>query len=127
MYFGFAGRRPTAHPPEATMKSVAEAGTLGTSGNPVDRPQPGFMVGVAASSPTRVSASIDGQPDVERELRAGDHMDLRVAREIVFTASDAGAVALTLDGAPAKPLGPPGGAATVRLDTSNFRSYVAGR
>lgn len=128
MYFGFAGhRQAAAHPPAATLKPVAEAGTIATSGTPVDSTQPGFTVGVAASSPTRVSATIDGQPGIGRDLRAGEHMDLRVAREIVLTAADASAVVLTLDGMPAKPLGEAGAAATVRLDTSNFRSYVAGR
>jgi cytoskeletal protein RodZ len=128
LYFGLAGRRPADHRSPTAAPSGAAAPKRGSSsGSVADSSQQGFVVGVAASSPTRVSASIDGQPGVDRDLRAGEHVDLKVAREIVLAANDAGAVTLTLDGAPGKPLGEPGSAATVRLDTTNFRNYLAGR
>jgi hypothetical protein len=86
-----------------------------------------FVLGVSATATSFVSAVVDGERAVEREMKAGERELLIVHREVVLTAADAGAVALTLDGADAKPIGKSGDSATVRLDTSNFKDYLAPR
>ena len=45
----------------------------------------------------------------------------------MLTAADAGAVALTLNGAIAKPLGSAGEVVTARLSLANFRDFLSGR
>jgi len=44
---------------------------------------------------------------------------------MVLTASDAGALQLTLNGAVAKPLGRSGQVVTTRVNVSNFREHLA--
>ena len=50
-----------------------------------------------------------------------------VHRELLLTAGDAPALAITLNGAEARPLGKPGQVVTVRLNLMNFKNYVVSR
>jgi hypothetical protein len=52
---------------------------------------------------------------------------MEVRRELLLTAGDATALAMTLNGAPARPLGKPGEAVTAKLNLMNFKDYVANR
>jgi cytoskeleton protein RodZ len=90
---------------------------------PVDR----FTVGLAVTRACWVSATVDGQKTIERLLQPGESRTVDVAHEIVLTAGDAGAVAMTLNGAPAAPLGASGQVVTRRLTLSNFKDYLQPR
>jgi cytoskeleton protein RodZ len=133
LYFGLSGRRAAPKPPAPAAYGADPGGmsaTSGTSaaGGPADaRPDDHFVVGVGATARSFVTAAVDGQHAIERELQPGEHVEFTVRREIVLTAADAGAVGLTLDGALAKPLGKAGDAATVRLNTENFKDYLVKR
>ena len=48
-------------------------------------------------------------------------------RELVLTAGDASALAVTLNGAEARPLGKAGQVVTARLNPSNFKEYLSNR
>jgi hypothetical protein len=50
-----------------------------------------------------------------------------VTREMVLTAGDASAVTLTLNGAPARPLGKSGEVVTTRFSLANYKDYVQSR
>ena len=46
---------------------------------------------------------------------------------MVLTAGDAAAIVLTLNGAPARPLGKNGEVVTVRVNPANFKDYLSPR
>jgi hypothetical protein len=67
---------------------------------------------------------VDGTTAVQRQLRGGERLTLEVRRELVLTAADAGALALTLNGQNARALGKN---VTARVTLSNFKEYLAVR
>jgi cytoskeleton protein RodZ len=86
-----------------------------------------LTVRLSVSRPCWVSAMVDGRKAIERLLETGEDQTLNVRREIVLTAADAGAVALTLNGESAKPLGQAGEVVTARLSLANFRDFLTTR
>ena len=125
LYFGVKGRHTTAaHPASPSVDQLGRPGAAesGTPAPPVDEH---FAVGITVSAPSVVSIAVDDGEAIAQPMQAGDHQEWQVRREIVLTTSDAAGVALTLDGAPARPLGKAGEPATVRLTPSNFKDYVA--
>ena len=139
LYFGTAGRRVHGVPAEPTATAASpvspERTTASTS---LDASQPAppqdpalpadrLMVSLAATGPCWVSAIVDGERVLERQLQAGERQFLEVRRELVLTAGDAGALTLTLNGASARPLGKPGAVVTISLNLTNFKDYLAAR
>jgi cytoskeletal protein RodZ len=86
-----------------------------------------LTVRLSVSRPCWVSAMVDGRKAIERLLQTGEDQTINVRREIVLTAADAGAVALTLNGESAKPLGQAGEVVTARLSLANFRDFLTTR
>ena len=70
---------------------------------------------------------VDGQRVIERLMQPGERSTLDVKREIVLTAGDGAALAVTLNGAAAKPLGKAGEVVTARFNLTNFKNYVQAR
>jgi len=64
---------------------------------------------------------------IERLMQPGERSTLEVKREMVLIAGDAGALAVTLNGAAAKPLGKAGQVVTARYNLTNFKNYVQAR
>ena len=148
LYFGLAGRRPAARPEPApavaraaaasgaavTDSSLASSttnagapGAPGISNAAAAAPSNHFVVGLVAGARCWVSATVDGQHVIERELQPGEHQQLNVGREIVLTAGNAGALTMTIDGGEARPLGKAGETTTVRLNPGNVKDYLAPR
>ena len=144
VYFGTSGRRP---PPQAADAAATEQRSLGT-GTPstasiaqaaapavvaaprataVDvRPgQPSrLIVTLSVTGPCWLTATVDGEKKIGRLLQAGEQQTLEVARELSFTAGDASAVKMTINGENAKSLGREGEVVTVRMNLNNFKSYL---
>ena len=141
MYFGVAGRRPSPRveprpaaaaplaiaPPDAPHPDAAPvalegalAGRPGLAAVPVNR----LIVRLSAARRSWVSATVDGQRAVQRTFQPGDEQTLEVHKEIVLTTGDAGAVAVTFNGTPTKPLGRDGQSATTRVNLVNFKDYL---
>ena len=114
---------PAASAPAAASPAVTTAAA--TSGDPAvaDR----LLVGLMVKRAVWVSATVDGQKTIERLFQAGEQRTVEVRRELVLTAGDASAVALTLNGADARPLGKSGEVVTARLDLANFRDFLSQR
>jgi cytoskeleton protein RodZ len=91
------------------------------------RPSDLLTVGLSVTGECWLSATVDGEKRIERLLQPGEQLALEVHRELLLTAGDASAVALTLNGAPAKPLGKAGKVVTVRLNLTNFQDFVVNR
>lgn len=154
LYFSVVGRHPASvAPAPAAEARVAETrpdeppGTVAASpaarsvapetatpsAPPPDVPAPAaaagdrLTVGLSVKRPCWVSASVDGQRVIERLLQTGTQQTLEVKRELVLTAGDAGAIAITLNGADAKPLGKSGEVVTTRFTMANFRDHLQSR
>ena len=105
-------------PVEAPAAEPASAAAV-----PLDR----LTVALSAIGECWVSATVDGVKAVERLLQPGERLAMDVRRELVLTAGDASALAITLNGAEAKPLGKRGEVVTARLNLTNFKEYLSNR
>ena len=79
---------------------------------------------ITATRPCWVSATVDGQKAIERLLAPGEQKTVEVRRDMVLTAGDATAIALTFNGADARPLGKAGEVVTARFNRNNFKEYL---
>jgi len=86
-----------------------------------------LTVGLTVKRPCWVTATVDGRRTINRLLQPGEKTTIEVRKELVLTAGDASAVALTVNRAEARPLGNTGEVMTVRLNPTNFKSYVQNR
>ena len=112
------GVRPvTFGPPPPASQPQSASARVGVSGEPL-------MVVVVATGVCFVEATADGELVVGRELQSGERQIFRVQSELVMRASDASALSLTLNGAPARSLGGPGEAVTLRLTPGDFSGYL---
>ena len=110
----------TAPPPPSASSSTAPAATSAT-----DAPTDHLTIGLSARRPVWVSATVDGQQAISRLLQAGEKQTIDVKREMVITAGDAAALALTLNGAEGRSLGKPAEVVTARINLNNFKDYLA--
>ncbi|HEV8121884.1 MAG TPA: hypothetical protein VGQ67_12880, partial [Candidatus Polarisedimenticolia bacterium] len=88
---------------------------------PPTTPSGPMTVRIQALSPVGVQISCDGDDKINRSLAAGDSEVLRCFSVVRVSATDAGALALSIDGAPCAALGPAGGRVghfTIRPDTA---------
>lgn len=151
LYFGLGMRRvapPPADPPSVTVPESAPAAVVTPPAPSLPPPAPpapapavatppvatvdppaeeGLTIGLLARRRCYVSATVDGRKVIEQLLPEGDQRTLEVKREMVLTAGDAGAIVLTLNGAPARPLGKANEVVTVRVNPGNFKDYLSTR
>ena len=146
VYFGLSGRQGThtEAAPAAPVEAAAPAPKPNTDPPAASTPAPGasgsspttplaapvddrLTVGLTVKRPCWVTATVDGRRTINRLLQPGETTTMEVRKELVLTAGDASAVALTLNGAEARPLGNTGDVVTVRLNPTNFKSYVQNR
>jgi cytoskeletal protein RodZ len=123
---------PAAPPPAVSPAPAASTPAPGTSGSSPTTPLAApvddrLTVGLTVKRPCWVTATVDGRRTINRLLQPGEKTTMEVRKELVLTAGDASAVALTLNGAEARPLGNTGDVVTVRLNPTNFKSYVQNR
>lgn len=141
LYLGMVGRYtqpdPTPEPaatataaPIAAMPAPAPAAAPASPSamRVVDLAATGQLtVRLSVIKPCRVSATVDGLKAIERVMQAGEQQTIEVRRELMLTVDDGSALTMTLNGAVAKPLGPPGKGVTARLDLMNFKDYLPAR
>jgi cytoskeleton protein RodZ len=108
---------PLEHPPQVPAPVSQPADTNASDHR--------LTVRLSVLRPCWVSATVDGRKAIERLLQIGEEQTINVRREIILTAADAGALALTLNGDRAKPLGNLGEVVTARLNLTNFREFLA--
>ena len=70
-----------------------------------------------------MSAIVDGERVVAREFQTGERLAFEFGRSVVLTAGDAAALAVTINGEEARPLGSAGQVVTVRVTPTNFNEY----
>jgi cytoskeleton protein RodZ len=140
LYFGMGGRyTPPNPPPEPVAVTAAPAAALPPATPAAAPASPSSMrvvdlaatgqltVRLSVTKPCRVSATADGLKTIERVMQAGEQQTIEVRRELMLTVDDGSALTMTINGAAAKPLGPPGKGVTARLDLMNFKDYLPAR
>jgi cytoskeletal protein RodZ len=141
LYFGTVGRQTQSNSPSEPVAGVTAppiaalpAATLAPApASPsavrvVELAATGQLtVGLSVTKPCRVSATVDGQKVIERVMQSGEQQTMEVHRDLMLTVDDGSALTMTLNGAAAKPLGPPGKGVTARLDLANFKEYLSER
>jgi cytoskeletal protein RodZ len=132
---------PAAAEPLATGTTAADAEVPAGAGEPVapaagDAPAdpPGLVgqagsraeltIGIEATGPCWIEATVDGARVLAHELRAGDRHLLAAGREIELKVGDPAALTMTLNGVAARPLGSPGQVVTRRFTPANFQQYL---
>jgi cytoskeletal protein RodZ len=115
-------------PPSSPVSaaSTPEAGATAPAAAPGARARSADRLSVVLSArrPVWVSATVDGQRSIDRMLGVGERQTIEVRHEIVLTAGDGSALALTLNGSEARVLGKAGEAVTVRVNLNNFQEYL---
>lgn len=111
--------RPAPAPPKAVASSPASSPAVAP--DPFER----VTVAVVATGPCWVSAIVDGERVVAREFQTGERIAFELSRSVVLTAGDAAALAVTINGEEARPLGSAGQVVTVRVTPTNFKEYLA--
>jgi cytoskeletal protein RodZ len=141
LYFGTVGRHSppislatpvtgVAAAPTDALPAAAPADAPATPGatQVVDLAATGRLtVGLSVTKPGRVSATVDGQKAIDRLMQPGELLTMEVRRELTLTVDDASVLTMTINGAAARPLGPPGKGVTARLDLMNFKEYLPAR
>ena len=113
-------------PSAPVERPTAAVGSLGTPEPPAGTGEL-LTIGLSVRTPCVVSAIVDGRKAIDQVLRPGDKRTVEVRREIVLTVGDAAAVAMTLNGSEARPLGKAGEVVTARMNPANYRTYLPPR
>jgi hypothetical protein len=92
-----------------------------------DGPADRISVVLTVATACWASLTVDGEQLLARELQPGERFDLEVRRELVVTTRDAGAIAMTVNGAAAGPLGEAGQAVTRRVNLANYLELLKAR
>jgi transcriptional regulator with XRE-family HTH domain len=115
---------PAVTPAVAPADLERTVGTSGTSGTSAPAAHP-LAIELRAQGPCWVQTTVDGVRGVGRLLNAGDHESLTVKESLVMRLGEPGAMAMAIDGAAARSLGRPGRPVTVRVDSTNYRQFLA--
>lgn len=83
-----------------------------------------LTVVLSVRSPSWVIAVLDGKRIVNRLFEAGEQETINARGNLVLTAGDAGAIAMTLNGILARRLGRNGETVKVVVNPANFKSYL---
>ena len=115
---------PATQPAAPSARDTPDArGQAAAASQPQDR----LTILLSVKRDCWVSATVDGAKAFERLLRPGEQRTIEVYREMVLTAGDASAIAMTLNGAEARPLGKSGEVVTARLNLNNYKEYLQTR
>jgi cytoskeletal protein RodZ len=112
-------------PARSSAVASAPPGSAGLPAAPPLDPADRVTVAVVATGTCWVTAIVDGQRVVAREFQTGERIAFEVGRSVVLTAGDAAALAVTINGEEARPLGSSGQVVTVRVTPTNFKEYLA--
>jgi cytoskeletal protein RodZ len=97
-----------------------------TAGGPVDPAvgQGAPLVVIVASDLCWLSVTVDGNRLLARNLQAGERLEYRVRTRVTMITGNASALAVTLNGRAARPLGGPGQVVTTTIPADRFQSFL---
>ena len=106
---------PTPPPPDMTADGLVDSA--------VEQGAP-LVVGIVASDLCWLSVTVDGKRLLARNLQAGERLEYRVRTGMTMIAGNASALAVTLNGKAARPLGGPGEVVTTTMTADTFQSFL---
>jgi len=128
-----------AEPVQSDSVAVAPQ-TQSAPSSPAPLPQPGaapgspgevgegksapLVVGIVSSDLCWLSVTVDGNRMLSRNLQAGERLEYLARSGVTLIAGNAAALALTLNGKPARPLGKPGAVVTTTITVETFASFL---
>jgi cytoskeletal protein RodZ len=113
---------PTQAPPATEPAPPAAAAAAEQAGPPpVAAP---LVVALTVSEQCWLSVSVDGTRMPSRNYESGERVEYAVQRSITVTAGNAGAVAMTLNGKPGRPLGEAGQVVTTTINASAYEAFL---
>jgi cytoskeletal protein RodZ len=83
-----------------------------------------LVVGIVASDLCWLAITVDGNRMLARNLQAGERLEYRVRTGVTMIAGNAAALAVTLNGKPARTLGGPGQVVTTTITADTFQSFL---
>lgn len=114
-----------SQPPAAGGVPVpAEAVAPGADESLVATPETPLALTVLANDECWLSLSVDGQKVVARNLQPGERVQFRARTTIVISAGNAGALALTINGKPARSLGGQGEVVTSTITLETLKNFI---
>jgi cytoskeletal protein RodZ len=126
-----AGDSAAARPAESVSASDGQAASAASVlAAPAASPAPSrtaaaaLVVGLSATDACWLSVSVDGTMMPSRTLGAGERVEFPVNRSITMTVGNAGALDVSLNGKPAKPLGGAGQVVTATIAADAFAAYL---
>jgi len=111
--------QPVAATPTAPPAGLGQSSPTAESGSPAP-----LVVGLTVSDLCWVSISVDGARIPSRNVNPGERLEYSVQRSITMTVGNAGAVTVTLNGKPAKPLGGAGRVVTTTITAAAYQSFL---
>jgi cytoskeletal protein RodZ len=122
----------TSTPAPAATPAIAASAAAGPEQARADVAAPSqaadlLTVGLTATRPCWITATVDGRKAIDQLLQSGEHRTIEAHREVLLTAGDGSAVALTLNGSDARPLGRSGEVLTARFTPANFKEFLTER
>lgn len=111
-------------PPAAPAESGATgAATASPPADPAGGPMTALQIELDFAADAWMTISLDGRGQPSRLYRQGEHAELQAAEEVLIDAGNAGAVRLTINGRPARPLGAPGARIRTRITRANAGDF----
>jgi cytoskeleton protein RodZ len=128
LYFGTAGRRrPPAKPPDSHQAAINPDASKVRPLRDLRGPSVPLGVEILGRGASVVTVAVDGESQGAQAIVAGDRRFFAAERELQVEVGDAAAVALTVNGEPARPLGASGQPATLNLTLGNYKDYLVTR
>jgi len=114
---------PAPAPPSPSTPPEPDVTAGGVVDSAVGQGAP-LVVGIVASDLCWLSVTVDGTRVLARNLQAGERLEYRVRTGVTMIAGNAAALAVTLNGKPARPLGGPGRVVTTTITADTFQSFL---
>ncbi len=87
----------------------------------------GLVLTLTATAECWIRTTIDGGEPRDRLLKPNESLTLRASEEATLRIGDPAALALNINGQPAKTLGTAGRVVTARITASNYLDFISGR
>jgi transcriptional regulator with XRE-family HTH domain len=108
---------PAQPPPPAAAPLVVEPAAAAVAST--------LRIDLMATAVCWVSATVDGRRAFASEMQPGERRMLTVARDLVLTTGNAGALAMSLNGEEARAIGASGQVVTIRITPDTYRGFLA--
>jgi transcriptional regulator with XRE-family HTH domain len=132
LYFALVRKPKLETPSEAkTVAPVAVAPKtetpVATKGTAVPPPPETLTLELRPRGPCWVEVTAQGKRLFGRLMDGGQHESITLTDDVTMRIGDPGAFAFTIDGAEGRSLGPGGQPVTVRIDKTNYKTFLTPR